>query len=207
MRLKTIYLSLLLLPGLAIVTNQCQNKNQPDCTYAYNPRFTEIQWTAFKFISRAGVNGSFQEKTASATESAPTAGDVFRNMSFTVNTDSVFTNNPNRDQKIKTAFFGTLANGALISGHVKSIDSANQGKAQIELKLNEQTHLVDFAFESSPEGQFKATGSINVGDWQALPAIAALNKVCEEAHTQDGVSKLWPDVNLQITTKLDSTCK
>ena len=44
--------------------------------------------------------------------------------------------------------------------------------------------------------------NMDITNWNALDALAALNKVCEILHTgADGVSKTWSDVALNITTK------
>jgi hypothetical protein len=44
--------------------------------------------------------------------------------------------------------------------------------------------------------------TMDVSNWNALEALASLNKVCEALHTgSDGVSKTWSEVTLNITSE------
>jgi hypothetical protein len=54
---------------------------------------------------------------------------------------------------------------------------------------------------------FTFESSIDVSSWNALGGIDALNEVCEDLHKgDDGVSKLWSEVSLKLSTTLNNDC-
>lgn len=62
----------------------------------------------------------------------------------------------------------------------------------------------DYTFESNT---FTFDSMVDVASWNGLPGITALNTVCEDLHTgEDGVSKLWSEVQLSFSTTLKSDC-
>ena len=62
----------------------------------------------------------------------------------------------------------------------------------------------DYTFENNI---FMFNSEIDVSSWNALTGITALNNVCKDVHTgEDGISKLWPKVELSFITKLKSDC-
>jgi len=47
-----------------------------------------------------------------------------------------------------------------------------------------------------------------MADFEGLDAIASLNEACSALHTsEDGESKLWPDVDIVVSTVLKKECK
>jgi hypothetical protein len=58
------------------------------------------------------------------------------------------------------------------------------------------------------EGRIALSGVIELGNWSAQPNVDALNKVCYDLHKgADGVSKLWPEVKLEVSTTLNKNCQ
>ena len=49
------------------------------------------------------------------------------------------------------------------------------------------------------------TTVLHTPDWNADAGLAALNNECEELHKgEDGISKLWPDVNVTVVSRLQT---
>jgi hypothetical protein len=58
------------------------------------------------------------------------------------------------------------------------------------------------------DGNFAFQATIDVADWNMIPGLNALNKVCRELHRgPDKVSKLWSEVDLLFTTNLKADCE
>ncbi|WP_000697032.1 YceI family protein, partial [Leptospira interrogans] len=82
------------------------------------------------------------------------------------------------------------------------------GKGIIGLTLNGVTKKIDLNFTLQNGIQLDAKTNLNLGDFKALSALDSLNKVCMDLHKgKDGASKLWPEVELTISTKLKLDCK
>lgn len=180
-------------------------KTAQSCTFTAKPEGTSVGWTAFKFTEKTGVGGgfdAFQIKNAKAADSAWKALD---GLSFAIETASVNSKNPDRDAKIKEHFFGTMAETTLITGSLKAT-SATEG--QLELTMNGATHAVPVKLGPGEGDAVNLKGTINVDTWGGAPAISALNKVCEDLHKgKDGVSKLWSEVDVMASVKLEKSCK
>ena len=57
------------------------------------------------------------------------------------------------------------------------------------------------------DNKISLIGEIDLANWNGDDAIASLNKVCEDLHKgEDGVSKLWSVVELNIEASLDKNC-
>ena len=173
------------------------------CTYAYTKDSTAVRFTAYKFTERAGVNGKFDEFTVNLNSQAKTPEELLSSVEFSIPISSFNTNNAERDAKIKKVFFGALKNTEKITGKVKSVTG---GKGVITLKLNdvEKDLEMDYSFEG---GAVKLSAVLQLGDWDALPAVAAINTACEELHKgADRTSKLWPDLKINISSTLVKNC-
>lgn len=172
------------------------------CFYSYNEGTTTFEWTAFKTNAKVPVAGGFNDIKVTS-EKAEDPKDVIKSIEFEINTASVETNVEDRNAKIAEHFFGTI-NTETITGKFTGL--TDDGKATVMITMN------GISFDI--EGDYKLEGSdftfksvIDVKNWNALSGIDALNKVCEELHTgEDGVSKLWSEVSLKLTTSLDSDC-
>ncbi|OFZ53597.1 MAG: hypothetical protein A3D92_09730 [Bacteroidetes bacterium RIFCSPHIGHO2_02_FULL_44_7] len=172
------------------------------CTYSYNEGMTSLDWTAYKTSAKVPVDGSFNSFEISA-ESGSDPKKVAESMSFTINTSSVETNNPERNVKIAEHFFKTI-NTEVITGEVKSLK--DDGTAIVSITMNSVTFDVKGKY-TLEDRDFSFTASIDVSSWNGLTGIEALNTVCKELHTgEDGVSKLWSEVAISFSTKLKSDC-
>lgn len=170
-------------------------------TYSHNSDSTVVKWTAFKFTEKTGVSGTFNKVDVSGAVASSDMVAVYSSASFVISTGSVNSNNPDRDKKITDHFFGSMLNTDQISGKVLSIAD---DKAMVSIEMNDVSK--EAAFDVATSGnRLSLTGSINLGDWNALTSVDSLNTICYDLHTgKDSISILWPDIDIEITTVLNS---
>lgn len=204
--MKNVFYSILF-SVLLLSFQMCDTKTEENCNYSYKADTTQLKWTAYKFTTRVGVSGTFGKIDSEGLATANSAGAIFQNMTFQIPVTKIDSKNADRDQKIVNSFFGSMKNTQKITGNIKSIDNKNNGNALVTLNLNGISKDLSFKFQTSDSGEFLASSDINLKEWDALPAVNALNKVCSELHAQDGISKLWPDVKVEIKSSLVKECK
>lgn len=201
--------ALLFIIGCSGKTADTNDTDEPEekpmtCTYAYTKDSTRVAFTAYKFTEKVGVNGKFDEFTVNLNDQAKTPEELMKSVEFRIPITSFNTNKPERDEKIKKIFFGALTNTDEITGKVKSVAG---GKGVITLKLNdvEKDFEMDYSFE---DGAVKLSAVMQLADWDAMSAVEAINKACEELHKgTDGLSKLWPEVKIVIKSTLVKNCE
>lgn len=172
------------------------------CNYEYNEGTTILEWTAFKTTAKVPVAGSFNDIKVTS-ESGPHPKAVIESISFSINTASVESNNEDRNKKIAEHFFGTN-NTPTIEGKIKSLE--DDGRAIVEITMNGIT--IDIHGKYTLEGpDFSFNATIDMVAWNGMAGIEALNEVCKDLHTgEDGVSKLWSEISISLTTRLKSDC-
>ncbi len=118
-------------------------------------------------------------------------------LNFQFPVSSIFTNNPDRDGKLKKFFFGVMDNTSLLSGKLILTDDTN-GIASIT--MNGITS--DLPFTYTIEGkEFKLNATMNLDNWNAQNAVSSLNVACKDLHkAADGISKTWSEVTINITS-------
>jgi len=202
--MKNYYLfSLLLL--LSITISSCKEAKKPtkqqkeSTMYVVNPTTTSVTWTAYKTTEKLPVKGEF--KVIELTKAAPATNlkDALNNLEFSIPISSLFSNNEERDSKLKTSFFGSMIATSTIKGKIIT-ETETSGK--VELTLNGVTHELPIAYLL--DGQMATMeATMDLDNWQAKTALAALNAVCKEQHTgPDGVTKTWSDVKINIVTNI-----
>ena len=121
------------------------------------------------------------------------------NLNFSIPISNLITKDESRDAKIKASFFGSMLDTEFIKGTIKS--SNNQYVAT--LTMNGVTNNLPLEVTVTDERRVSLKGVMQLKDWDALNALAALNKVCFELHKgSDGVSKTWEDVEIVVSTFL-----
>ncbi|WP_299116708.1 YceI family protein [uncultured Winogradskyella sp.] len=175
-----------------------ENKTEATIKYVVKPEATSVKWTAYKTTEKKAVGGefttlSFDNKTGA------TPQEALNNLEFSIPIKSLFTKDETRDAKIKASFFGVMLNTDLING---KITYANN-KYSASITMNGVTNDLPLEVSITDERRVKMTGVMNLKDWNALDALAALNKVCFDLHKgPDGVSKTWEDVAIEVSTYL-----
>jgi len=151
---------------------------------------TQVNWTAYKTTDKIGVNGKFTQIELKNTQSGDTPEAVLEGSSFSIPVSSLFTNDSDRDSKLKQFFFGVLKNTEMIGGTFNFRD----GKCFMTLTLNDVTKQLEVTHTFS-NNKFTVNHTLNLEDFGALGAVESINKTCYDLHKgPDGVSKTWSEV-------------
>ena len=215
--MKKLFLPIAVITALAISScggDQTTETTEPagsveqTCFYSYDATAgAQVHWTAFKTSDKVPVGGQFDQVNVTAGDKSTKITDVLETIKFNIPVSGTNTTNPDRDAKIVNSFFGTMEATDIILGQVKSAEGDNtKGTCTFYLTLNniEKEVVLNYTVE---DATVKMTGEINLTDFNADNAVAALNEVCGALHTgADGVSKTWPNVELAIETTLKKDC-
>lgn len=178
------------------------------CKFDYSAATTKVTFTAFKTMAKVAVGGAFDAFEILGTTSSNSESAVFSDATFNIVASSVNTQNTGRDQKIHKYVFTPLMPNDTISGGVRKIGEAVNGKgpAIIYITMNGITKDINATFTVSGT-ELILNASIDLANWDGSDAVDVLNKECELLHTgDDGVSKLWSNVDIQILTNLAKEC-
>jgi hypothetical protein len=205
--LKLIALSLLLLANFS-----CNNANKSaetetevvaESNFTLVEDSTKVSFVAYKTTDKAPVGGQFTKINVTNFGEGATALDAMNGTKFSIPVSSLFTNDATgtRDPKILEFFFGVMENTELISGVFK-VEGGN--KCSIDVTLNGTTQNIPLEYSTVNDTQFIFDGVMELGDWNALDAVASINKACEALHTgKDGVSKTWSEVAVHAEVLLE----
>ncbi|MDF4202610.1 YceI family protein [Maribacter sp. SA7] len=161
---------------------------------------TKVSFTAYKTTDKVPVGGMFKKINFTKTNSGATAMETLNGTEFSIPVSSLFTNDPTgtRDPKLLEFFFGVLKDTELISGVFK----ADGDKSSIDVTLNGETQNIPLAYEMNGD-KITFTGTMDLANWNAMDAVASINKACEILHTgKDGVSKTWSEVAVKAEVLL-----
>ena len=162
---------------------------------------TKVSFTAYKTTDKVPVGGKFEKINFTKTSSGDTAMDALNGTEFSIPVSSLFTNDATgtRDPKILEFFFGVMKNTELISGVFK----VENDKSSIDITLNGETQNIPLSYEMDGDTKITFSGIMNLENWNAMDAVASINKACEVLHTgKDGISKTWSEVALQAEVLL-----
>ncbi|OCB78646.1 YceI family protein [Flavobacterium crassostreae] len=163
---------------------------------------TTVNFTAYKTTDKVAVKGSFQKINLTNTKQAKTALEALHGTQFSIPVKSLYTNDASgtRDPKILKFFFGTMKNTQLISGVFKVADN---NQCSIDVTLNGKTANIPLKYTANTDTKLSFDGIMHLENWDALAAVAAINKACLALHTgKDGVSKTWNEVALHAEVLL-----
>jgi polyisoprenoid-binding protein YceI len=176
------------------------------CLLTLDEKSVVVNWTAFKLSDKVGVGGTFDSVVVSGVTDNETILGAAATAQFDIYAASVNSNNPERDMKISNSFFGTMANTESISGKVVSLN--DDGSGAILLTMNGVEKEITLEWKETSENRLKLSTAINVNDWNAKPSLDSLNGVCTAVHTgKDGVSVLWPDLEVEVFADFKSDCE
>jgi polyisoprenoid-binding protein YceI len=167
----------------------------------FDSNATQIGFGAFKTTEKKEVKGWFNEFQINQVIDTNKVELAFANATFTISVNSLETNDSGRNQRILTEFFAKTNSTDTIKGKVISF---NKDSALIKVKIDFNAIQKEVPFQYSMSGDtLKLNATINLLDFNAIPALESLNKACEALHKgSDGVSKTWSDVNLYLNTVL-----
>lgn len=206
--LPVVLFSTLLFTSCGNGDEKTTNTSDPICFYEYTKTSSAtVNWTAFKTTAKVGVSGTFNQVMIKGGEKSTKITDVLSSITFTIITGSIFSKNEERDPKIVNSFFGAMETTDLIIGQVKSAEGNNEsGTCTFYLTINNIEKEVTLDYKVN-DNTINLTGEIDLANWNGDDAIASLNKVCEDLHKgEDGVSKLWSVVELNIEAILNKNC-
>ena len=168
--------------------------------FGYDHNSTTLAWTAYKTSEKIGVKGTFDKINISPIISKESPIDVLKQIKFNIPVSSTNTGMEVRDKKIVEFFFGKMLNTDFISGSVKAINE--DGTGVLTISMNDQAQ--ELAFTHNIEGKsVKIEAVLDLGKWKAEEAVTNLNQKCDALHKgEDGVSKLWPEIKIEINTTL-----
>lgn len=189
-------------------TEETSANAEPICFYEFDKTATTtIKWTAFKTTAKVGVGGAFDQVNVTAGEKSTKITDLLQTIKFSIPTANTNTGNPDRDAKIVESFFGAMDATDLIIGQINTVEGTNEaGKCTIYLTINniEKEVALDYTVA---DNVVSLKGEIDLLNWSGDAAIASLNGVCEDLHKgEDGVTKLWSVVELNIESTLKKEC-
>jgi len=186
--------------------NDLSKKDTKSCLLILDNENVVVNWTAFKLSDRVGVGGTFDTVIVSGVTENETMVGAAATAQFDIITGSVNSNNTERDYKISDSFFGTMVNTATISGKILSLN--DDGSGAISLTMNGVEKEIALDWKATSENRLKLSAAINVNDWSAKPSLDSLNGVCTAVHTgKDGVSVLWPDVEIEVFADFTTDCE
>jgi hypothetical protein len=182
-------------------------KEVQNCIYTFSAEKSTLDWTAYKFLRKAGVGGTFTQLQVEGKKKGAVPKEIIESLSFSIPTSTVETNDVSRNKKVDSLFFDGLENTDMITGNVVSL--GDNGKATMMIKMNnvEKEVVGDYTLEGN---KFSFDTEINVNDWSAQKQLESLNMACKDLHTDvengDTESKLWPDVTISFSTELIKEC-
>jgi hypothetical protein len=183
--------------------NQTSEAQTTAGTYTVVNDCTKVSFTACETTDKAAVGGVFKEITLTNTGQGETALEALNGTQFSIPVSSLFTNDATgtRDPKILKFFFGVLKNTELISGEFKV---AADNTCSIDVLLNGKTANIPLQLTTNSDTSLSFDGVMNLENWDALAAVASINKACEALHTgKDGVSKTWSEVAVHADVLLN----
>ncbi|EDM45170.1 hypothetical protein SCB49_03579 [unidentified eubacterium SCB49] len=183
-------------------TAPAENKISNDTyTYSIDPSGASVSWTAYKFTDKVGVSGVFDSFELTVGGEKESLDDLLKESKLAVYTNSVNSNSDIRDPKLRASFFKVF-NTDTITGNIKE---AKNGKGLLDLKMNAIEKPLEYTYMYKRDTLF-LKASINLDTWNGQDAIKALNEVCSDLHKgTDGLSKLWPDVDVRIKLPVKKT--
>ncbi len=194
--MKKIYLFLLIIIGTTTQSCKEAEKTKKTGTLSVDKNRTEINWTAYKTTSKVPVSGKFTSLNIKNEIKGNTVKEALNNVEFSIPVSSIFSNNQDRDYKLKSLFFGVMKNTELLSGTMHIVDDFN---GYADFSMNDIIEKLPFTY--SVEGKtIEIKAVMNTDSWQAQSAIASINNACLELHKgSDGISKTWSDVGIAIS--------
>lgn len=180
---------------------------EENCTYEYDPSQTSLEWTAFKFTEKTGVKGKFDSIKVVGKQKDKSKFGAVKSLQFQIDSSSVNSGVPDRDGKIKKFFFGSVKGNKKIAGSFTDITAGETGTATLNLRFGNSKSSVPVNFVWK-EDVVEVTGTVDVVTLGLQSGLGKLNAECNDLHKgSDGVSKLWPTVDVKVVSTLKKICK
>ena len=176
----------------AITTETNTAKNE--YVYSIDTSGVSMVWTAYKFTNKIGVPGTFNNYSLIKKKESGSVAEVLNDLKLTIPTASVDSKNPIRDFKLDTYFFKAF-NTPTLKG---TILNAQDNEGFIKLQMNKMARKIPYTYALQNDTVVLFT-HLDLNLWNGEEALAGLNEECYELHKgTDGISKLWPDVDVKV---------
>lgn len=183
------------------ITGSDQNQFSKRQQYIIDTSGISIIWTAYKFTNKIGVSGTFTNYMFENKKTSGTVEDLLSKSKLSIQTATVNSGNPIRDFKLDTYFFKTF-NTSEIRGTISKI---KKYEGIISLTMNGTSKNVPFTYAIEKD-TVRLFTNLNLMFWNGEEALKTLNKECNELHKgADGISKLWPYVDITINLPIHKT--
>ena len=166
--------------------------------YTIDTSEISILWTAYKFTNKMAVSGTFNMCTYETSNTSGTVENILNKSKLLIPTASINSGNPIRDFKLDTYFFKAFKTPEIIG----AITKTKENEGIIDLKMNRRSKKIPFTYAVEND-TIRLFTNLNLNFWKAEEALKTLNTECYELHKgTDGISKLWPDVDVVIKIPL-----
>lgn len=178
----------------SVEVEQVETTEEPTEIVSGVIRKSNVEWTGYKTTEKVGVPGHFDVVLVkNANEEGKTPQEVLEGADIVALVASLNSDMIVRDEKLKDILFGNMIDTKEIKGQLHF----KEGKTFLKLTLNNASkeYEVKSTFENNV---FTIEGDINLMDFNANKALAALNEACLDLHKgSDGVSKTWSEVHVK----------
>ena len=203
---KIFILSIMLITAVSFTS--CKNnetkKNtteQKETGYIVEPKTTSINWIAYKTTNKVPVKGVFTKVSFENPKKGKTAIEALNDLKFSIPVNSLFTKDTIRDRKLRTFFFGKMIETSNITG---TIHMNNETSGTVDLTMNGISQVLPINYVISDQ-MVTIEAVMDLDNWKAQLALETLNEACKELHTgDDGITKTWSEVKIEIATYLKS---
>lgn len=177
------------------------------CHFTFNPSTTKFEWTAFKFTEKTAVKGSFADiQVKNDRKQADSILSAMRPSQVTIPAIGIESGHPDRDQKIREYFLGTNPRVQEIKARFFNAKGNTEGTVDLQITWNGTIRKIPLRY-TIRGAHLVAEGSLDVLDFGMSEGLQKLNSVCSELHkSKDGISKLWPTVDVRIESTFTSNC-
>ena len=181
--------------------------NAGNCTLTQSNNVT-VTWKAYKTLAKLGVAGQFIDVNYTPKKKeGKNFAELFVGSKVSIDISKIDTKNKGRDKTLVSEFFGKLK-GKTIDGVIKDIQADKpvngkrvyHGVVIVSITMNDKTLLTPMKYNYKNE-QFKATGTIDLFDFQAKDALNSINKSCFDLHK----GKTWNDVTIGFSTTVKAS--
>ena len=193
----TLFSSIIL---FSLMVTACKKNEQKETSkFSVEPKTITVKWTGYKTTDKVAVNGQFKEIEIATIKESESAFDALNGAVFTIPISSLFTDEPERDSKLKTLFFGVMDNTISLTG---TLNLNENGTGNIDLLMNGVNNKIPITYIVS--GQLvELEGVLNLDNWNGQDALASINKACFDLHKgPDGISKTWNEVAVAASVYL-----
>jgi len=191
---------------LALLMGSCKKdkevtvkKSEEVKKYVIDSKNTVVHWTGYKTTGKVPVKGTFKQVEITNGTPAEKPDEVVKNVKFRIPVSSIFSNDSIRDFKLTNFLFGKMTNTSYIKGEA---NLSGNGKGEASITMNGFTKNVPLTYEVHGD-DIQINAKIELNNWQAQAAVAALNEVCSEKHKgADGESITWSEVDVMVELKI-----